>query len=150
MDSEITTTIITIVVAGAMQLILRFFQKKSDKKKEAAALEKSASEIDNTDSETIQNLIDSIDRLQGLHEEERKKSQTRAEENENLCQQIKKQANQISILETSYKILGRQNEKLLRENEEMKKAILDLTVENAALRKLITDEQIKKDLDGDE
>jgi len=147
MDSQIITGIIgvtTVVLSGAVNVGMWKLQKIADKKKDAAELEKTTAETDNIDSETIQNLIDSIKNLQTLHDEEIKKSTDRARENDDLRKDIKKQAAQISMLETSYKAIVLQNEKLIRENEEMKKAIVELTAENAALRKLITDEQIKK------
>jgi len=147
MDSQIITGIIgvtTVVLSGAVNVGMWKLQKIADKKKDAAELEKTTAETDNIDSETIQNLIDSIKNLQTLHDEELKKSTDRARENDDLRKDIKKQAAQISMLETSYKAIVLQNEKLIRENEEMKKAIVELTAENAALRKLITDEQIKK------
>lgn len=156
MEPEITAAIIAVVVTPTMTLILWYVQKLLNKKKNKTQEEKAVAETDNVDSETIQNLVETVDdllitvgKLKGDYTNE-------LFEKIDLTKEMQLQSKEISRLEA---IISEQSKRFSRENAEMLVAFEtlnneysellakfdNLKKENESLRRLLIDKQIKEE-----
>jgi len=133
MPIEIITVFITVGLNGAFW----FLQRHLNKRKESAEIEKTEADTDNVDSETIQNLVEGMGKLDALYENQLTKNALFAEKNARLHKKVVE-------LERSYKEIVEQNRLLIKENAEMNITLRELKRENESLRRLIISDKIEK------
>lgn len=138
MPIEIITVFITVGLNALFWLLQKYIQKVLNKRMENADIEKKEADTDNMDSDTIQNLVDGMAKLNDLYEAQLNKNVSFAQENSRLSQRIRE-------LEGSYREIMKQNEELTKKNAEMSIVLKELKAENEALRRLIVQKQIAED-----